>query len=161
MKTITVNEAFGNAPPRSAAVLCLRGPDGSSDMILVEWFTWLNVKRQPMISYSMSRGASLGLSLQEGDPLILAFPPRKVALRYASGIRTAGEGAEKQLPDGIHPSRTDGLEAEIPEESEVVLRCTLAGAYNYPFKKVRIFNCNLEEALGVELTDIQMDDIVL
>ncbi|MBQ1492753.1 MAG: hypothetical protein IIZ39_12415 [Blautia sp.] len=34
----------------------------------------------------------------------------------------------------------------IPKGTTVVLLCTLAGAYNYPFKKVRIFNCNLEQA---------------
>ena len=148
MKEISVSEAFGSAPPRSPAVLCLKGADGSSDMILTEWFTWLNIKRQPMISFSMPRNASLGLNLSEGDPLILAFPPTEDALQYKQGIRTAADGRVKELPRWIHPVRREGLEAEIPEESKIVLQCTLAGAYNYPFKKVRIFNCNLEKAMG-------------
>ncbi|MEI3427681.1 MAG: hypothetical protein V8Q82_00260 [Christensenellales bacterium] len=35
-----------------------------------------------------------------------------------------------------------GLPVILPAGTEIVLRCTLARAYNYPFKKVRIFNCN-------------------
>ena len=147
MKEISVTEAFGSAPPRSPAVLCLKGTDGSSDLILTEWFTWLNIRRQPMISFSMSRNAGMGLNLSTGDPLILAFPPTEDALQYKQGVRTAADGRVKELPRWIHPVREEGLEAEIPEESGIVLQCTLAGAYNYPFKKVRIFNCNLEKAM--------------
>ena len=148
MNTITTTEAFSNAPPRSRAVLCLEGPNGTTDMILTEWFTWLNFKRNPMISFSMSKNASLGMNLKENDPFVLAFPPAAEALKYAQGVRTAAEGQEKQLPDGVEPVAAGDLPMQIPKGSEIVLRCTLAGAYNYPFKKVRIFNCNLQEALG-------------
>ena len=148
MNPISVSEAFSNAPPRSPAVLCLKGPDGATDMILTDWFTWLNIKRNPMISFSMQRNASLGANLKEGDSFVLAFPTTSVALKYKQGVRTAAEGQEKKLPDGVEPIALDGLDVQIPKGSEVVLRCTLAGAYNYPFKKVRIFNCNLEKALG-------------
>ena len=148
MNPISVSEAFSNAPPRSPAVLCLKGPDGATDMILTDWFTWLNIRRNPMISFSMQRNASLGANLKEGDSFVLAFPTTSVALKYKQGVRTAAEGQEKKLPDGVEPVAVDGLPMLIPKNSEVVLRCTLAGAYNYPFKKVRIFNCNLEEALG-------------
>ncbi|MBR5111039.1 MAG: hypothetical protein IK099_12735 [Clostridia bacterium] len=148
MNTITVSEAFSNAPPRSPAVLCLKGPDGATDMILTDWFTWLNIKRNPMISFSMPKNASLGLNLKEGDAFALAFPLTDEALKYRQGVRTAAEGQERKLPDGVEPIAVEGLEVLVPKGSEVVLRCTLAGAYNYPFKKVRIFNCNLEEAAG-------------
>ena len=77
MNTITVSEAFGNAPPRSAAVLCLKVAGGGSDLQMTEWFTWLNIKRNPMISFSLSRGSEISKRLQEGDSLILAFPPLK------------------------------------------------------------------------------------
>ena len=40
LNTITVSEAFSNAPPRSPAVLCLKGSDGATDMILADWFTY-------------------------------------------------------------------------------------------------------------------------
>lgn len=148
MNPISVSEAFSNAPPRSPAVLCLKGPDGATDMILTDWFTWLNIRRNPMLSFSMQRNASLGANLKEGDSFVLAFPTTSVALKYKQGVRTAAEGQEKKLPDGVEPVAVDGLPMQIPKGSEVVLCCTLAGAYNYPFKKVRIFNCNLEEALG-------------
>ena len=148
MKEISVNEAFGAAPPRSAAVLCLNGPGGSSDIILTDWFTWLNLKRQPMISFSMPRNTSLGIKISEGDPLVLAFPPVKVALKYKQGIRTAAAGEQKELPGWVNTVSTPELSVQIPGESAVVLSCSLAGAYNYPFKKVRIFNCNLEKALA-------------
>lgn len=148
MNPISVSEAFSNAPPRSPAVLCLKGPDGATDMILTDWFTWLNIRRNPMLSFSMQRNASLGANLKEGDSFVLAFPTTSVALKYKQGVRTAAEGQEKKLPDGVEPVAVDGLPMLIPKNSEVVLRCILAGAYNYPFKKVRIFNCNLEEALG-------------
>ena len=141
MNTITVSEAFGNAPPRSAAVLCVKGTGSGSDLQMTEWFTWLNIKRNPMISFSLSKGSEISKRLQEGDSLILAFPPLKEAKAYKDAVHAgpaSDESAETAAVDGI----------SIPRGSEVVLRCTLAGAYNYPFKKVRIFNCNLEEALG-------------
>lgn len=148
MNPITVTEAFSNAPPRSPCVLCLKGPEGATDMILTDWFTWLNIKRNPMISFSMPRNASLGAGLKEGDAFVLAFPLTKEALKYKQGVRTAAAGQEKALPEGVEPVALEGVPVLVPKGSEVVLRCTLAGAYNYPFKKVRIFNCNLEEALG-------------
>ena len=147
MKTLTPAEAFSEAPPRSAAVLCVQGPEGCTDMILTDWFTWLNFKRQPMISFSMQRSASLGVQTREGETLYLAFPSREEALKYKAGFRTAAPGQEKTPPDGIRPRRAEGVSVQIPAGTEVTLRCVLANAYNYPFKKVRIFNCNLEEAL--------------
>ena len=141
MNTITVSEAFSNAPPRSAAVLCLKGAGGGSDLQMTEWFTWLNIKRNPMISFSLPRNAEIGKELQEGDSLILAFPPLKEAKEYRKVVHadpSEEEKSETAAINGIH----------VPRGSEVLLCCTLAGAYNYPFKKVRIFNCNLEEALG-------------
>ena len=141
MNTITVSEAFGNAPPRSAAVLCLKGAGGGSDLQMTEWFTWLNIKRNPMISFSLSRGSEISKRLQEGDSLILAFPPLKEAKAYKDAVHT-----DPAPDESVETASVGGI--SVPRGSEVVLRCTLAGAYNYPFKKVRIFNCNLEEALG-------------
>lgn len=148
MEALTVSQAFSIAPPRSTAVLCLKGPGGSTDLITAEWFTWLNIRRQPMISFSMMRTASLGLNLENDDELFLAFPPHQEAALYSAGIRTAQAGQEKKLPEGISLCALPGASVQVPSGSLVVLKCTLAGAYNYPFKKVRIFNCNLEEAQG-------------
>ena len=148
MNPISISQAFGSAPPRSPAVLCLQGPDGSTDMILVQWFTWLNIKRNPMISYAMESSASLGLNAEEKQPVYLAFPPLNEALPYKAGIRTAAEGKTKEYPSGISPVTAEGIPVMIPKDSQVVLKVTIAGSYKYPFRKVRIFNCNLEEALG-------------
>lgn len=148
MKTISIAQAFGAAPPRSAAVLCLRAPNGGTDMILADWFSWLNIKRQPMITYSMPRDASLGAELKDGEPLALAFPPLEEAKRYEKGVRTAPKGQEKALPEGVEPVTLSNVPVEVPAGSRVVLLCTLFSSYRYPFKKVRIFNCNLEKALG-------------
>ena len=138
MKSISVSEAFSYAPPRSACVLCLKGELGSTDMILTEWFTWLNIKRNPMISFSMPRGAAR--DLREGDDFVLAFPPTETALKYKSGINISSENTL--------PAVSGSVPFPVPGDTVVALHCTLAGAYNYPFKRVRIFNCNLEEAYG-------------
>ena len=140
MTPITVSDAFAYAPPRSACVLCMKGPQGGTDMILTEWFTWLNIKRNPMISFSLPRGIDFGKDLREDDSFVLAFPPTGTALKYKQGIRVS---AENTLP-----VVSSELPCPIPGDSAVALHCTLAGAYNYPFKKVRIFNCNLEGAFG-------------
>lgn len=140
MKAISVSEAFSNAPPRSAAVLCVKGEKGRTDMLLTDWFTWLNIKRNPMISFSLPRAATIGARLKEGDSFALAFPLLAEAKRYQQPVSA---DADEQEPETM---ALDGL--RVPKGSEVLLKCTLAGAYNYPFKKVRIFNCNLEEALG-------------
>jgi len=63
----------------------------------------------------------------------------------ASFLSAFGE----ELPVGTMSAELEGLNLPVPKGSEVLLQCTLAGAYNYPFKKVRIFNCNLEQALGL------------
>ena len=138
MKTITVSEAFAYAPPRSACVLCLKRARGSTDMILTEWFTWLNIKRNPMISFSLPRGVAK--DLREGDDFVLAFPPTETALKYKNGINISSENTL--------PAVSGSVPFPVPGDTAVALYCTLAGAYNYPFKKVRIFNCNLEEAYG-------------
>lgn len=144
MNSISVTDAFGGAPPRSPCVLCMKTAKGFT-LQLTEWFTWLNIKHNPMLSFSMPRGGEAG-ELREGDRFLLAFPPAEEALRYRAGAHSAfGE----ELPVGTMSFKTDGLSLPIPKGSEVVLDCTLSGAYNYPFKKVRIFNCNLEEALGI------------
>ena len=75
---------------------------------------------------------------------MLAFPPENLARGYKQGLRLSAEDLEKK-PGFL---KLDALPAAIPKGSAVALSCTLAGAYNYPFKKVRIFNCNLEDAQG-------------
>ena len=140
MTPISVSDAFAYAPPRSACVLCVKGPQGGTDMILTEWFTWLNIKRNPMISFSLPRGIEFGRDLCEDDSFVLAFPPAETALKYRQGIRVS---AESTLP-----AVASDVPFPVPGDSVVALYCTLAGAYNYPFKKVRIFNCNLEKPLG-------------
>ena len=146
MNTITVTEAFSNAPPRSAAVLCVRGDKGHTDLLLAEWFTWLNIKRNPMISFSLPRNDAIAQRLREGDSFVLAFPPLEVAKKYRNAVSADSENAEPC--SGPETVLEDGMGVLTPKGSEVLLRCTLAGMYNYPFKKVRIFNCNLEEAKG-------------
>lgn len=140
MKSITVSDAFACAPPRSACVLCMKGQQGSTDMILTEWFTWLNIRRNPMISFSLPRDAAFGKDLREGDSFVLAFPPPDTALKYRQGVHISAEN--------MLPAVSAEVPVPIPGDSVVALHCTLAGAYNYPFKRVRIFNCNLEEACG-------------
>ena len=163
MKTISVSEAFGNAPPRSAAVVCMQGTGGATDMMLADWFTWLNIKRNPMISFSLPRKADMAARLQEGDSFVLAFPRLTEARRYEHAVSAEANCSEEDCaevglsktdcsvqPSGNVPETTavKGLSVRVPRGSQVLLRGTIAGAYNYPFKKVRIFNCNLEEALG-------------
>ena len=75
-----------------------------------------------------------------------AVTPAEEVLRYRQPVR-AEQGTEP--PVGTVSAELDGLTIPVPKGSEVLLHCTLAGAYNYPFKKVRIFNCNLEEARGI------------
>ena len=148
MISITPSQAFGSAPPRRPSVLCLKGPDGSTDMIMTQWFSWLNMKHNPMISYAMETTVSLGLNVKDNDEVYLAFPPVKDALLYKAGVRTACEGKDKPLPKGIVPVTVPGVPVQVPQKTQVILRCTIAGSYKYPFKKVRIYNCNLEEALA-------------
>lgn len=147
MKTTAVSEAFSNAPPQSAAVLCVEGEKGRTDMVLADWFTWLNIKRNPMISFSLPRNAAMSARLRPGDSLVLAFPLPAEAKRYQQAVSVETNDAEQTSgqPETI---MVEGISVRVPGSSGVLLRCTLAGAYNYPFKKVRIFNCNLEEALG-------------
>ncbi len=153
MKEISVSEAFSNAPPRGAAVLCKRAGDGGTDMILCEWFTWLNMKRQPMLSFSLARSAGYGLDLQLGDTFVLAFPGNRIALPYEKGIHVPA-GGDAAAPDGgTAPVCVKHIAERLPALSGVILRCTLAGAYNYPFRKVRIFNADLDSALELEQKD--------
>ena len=107
MITITVSEAFGNAPPRSAAVLCVKGNDGRTNLMLADWFTWLNIKRNPMISFSLPRGAEIGKSLREGDAFVLAFPPLKEAKRYQAGVSAGAEETGENA--GREPVSLHGL----------------------------------------------------
>lgn len=144
MKTISVHQAFASAPPRRPAVLCVREA-GKSRLKATLWFTWLNIKHQPMLSFALERDA--GVSLRSGDELTLAFPPVGQTALYQEGLCISER--EEKLPQGV--IREGDL--LLPEGSQVVLRCSLANAYNYPFKNVRIYNCNLEEALGVQLEE--------
>lgn len=148
MHTISVSEAFSNAPPRSAAVLCVKGRRGGATLLLTDWFTWLNIKRNPMISFSLPRTSEIGKALQEGDSFVLAFPLLEEAKRYREMVSVDAEGAAQGPGPELETVLENGMTVRTPKGSEVLLCCTLAGAYNYPFKKVRIFNCNLEEAWG-------------
>lgn len=117
----------------------------------VEWFSWLNTVRQPMITYSMFRDAKMGLDLRDEDPLVLAFPPAKESSKYKDGIHVTDEpDGEQTLPNGIKVMKPDELKVFIPADSQIVLACSLSHAYNYPFKKVRIFNCDLDAAYDCE-----------
>ena len=144
MNPISVLDAFGSAPPRSPCVLCMKTPQGFT-LQLTEWFSWLNIKRNPMLSFSMPRGGDAA-GLREGDSFLLAFPPAEEARRFRVPAQAP---ADAEPPAGTIAAEAGGFRALIPKGSEILLRCTLSGAYNYPFKNVRIFNCNLEEALGL------------
>ena len=96
-----------------------------------------------------------GLNAKENDTVYLAFPPVKDALLYKGGIRTAYDGKDKAMPKGIRPVSIAGVPVLVPDGSEAILRCEIAGSYKNPFKKVRICNCNLEDAQG------KTDDIIL
>ena len=108
MNSITVSQAFSNAPPRSAAVLCAKGDGGSTDLLLTDWFTWLNMKRNPMISFSLLRSQEPGQRLREGDSFVLAFPPLAEAKRYREAVRVSADdaGPETRYCSGAHwPAR--------------------------------------------------------
>ena len=146
MQIITASRAFAGAPPRSAAVLCVKSGAGRTSLQMTEWFTWLNIRRNPMISFSLPRSNEIGKSLKEGDSFVLAIPRLEEAKRYLKTVCADGDAEEQ---DGAPKTvLEEGMDIRTPAGSEVLLCCTLAGAYNYPFKKVRIFNCNLEEARG-------------
>ena len=137
MKELTVNDAFGMVPPRSAAFLCLPGKDGGTDIIGVPWFTWLNTKHNPMLSFSLDSREEMGERLQNGESLYLAFPESK----------PAAEPQKTHLP----PEETAGeLPVRWPEGACAVFCCKLANKYKYPFKKVRIFNCDLDTAYSLK-----------
>lgn len=144
MKTISVHQAFASAPPRRPAVLCVREAE-QTRLKATLWFTWLNIKHQPMLSFALERDA--GLSLRTGDELTLAFPPVGQTALYQEGLCISQR--EENLPQGVM-READLL---LPEGSQVVLRCSLSNAYNYPFKNVRIYICDLEEALGAQLEE--------
>ena len=140
---MTASEAFQIAVPRSPAVLCLaRGAE--TELIAVEWFTWLNLTHQPMISFSMQRSARYGLDLKDGDALYLAFPPTKEVAQFKAGLSASSTAIQDGSSDA--PTVCPCGDILVPSGSEIVLKCTLSRAYNFPFKKVRIFNCNFEEA---------------
>ena len=46
---LSPSEAFQIAVPRRPAVLCLKRGE-ETQLIAVSWFTWLNMRNQPMIS---------------------------------------------------------------------------------------------------------------
>ena len=145
MKELTPSQAFNIAPPRRPAVLCVQGKDGMTGMMKTEWFSWLNMKNQPMLSFSIARDA--GFDLREDDKLYLTFPPVEEAQTYRKGAYAPMENGK--LPGGMQTRKVNALPVVIPAGAELVLCCTLAYAYNYPFGKVRIHNCNLDEALSL------------
>lgn len=154
MKTITEREAFCIALPTRPAVLCLAGQDGSTDMIMTDWFNWLNMKRQPMISYALKRDARVGVGLELERELFLAFPPVPTAKKYMDGVNSD----QTPLPEGIEVCTVSGIPVLVPEGTEVILRCTTFNAYNYPLRKIRIFNCNLEKAIALKPGDGRVRD---
>ena len=139
MIKITVSEAFSFVPPRRRAVLCIRRGDGGTDLVSTQWFTWLNITRQPMLSYSMERASLLGLDVKAGDEVFLAFPPEKDVLLYSSGVSKSSADTQKsEFP------------VALPVNCEVLFQCRIEHAYNYPFRKVRIFNCDLDASYASE-----------
>ena len=139
-RTISPKDAFSLAPPRSPAVLCYRTDRGDSRLVLTEWFSWLNFVRNPMISFSLERSSPAASTLKEDAELVLAILVPKKALKFK----------EEVVAGHTNLSLSEYVGSVIPADSEILLKCTLASAYNYPFKKVRIFNCNLIEAFRRE-----------
>lgn len=131
---LSPSEAFQIAVPRRPAVLCLKRGE-ETQLIAVNWFTWLNMRNQPMISYAMERSAVMGLDLQENDELYLAFPEPRAVEGFKAGLhaRPAPEGQEDETDSRV--TNQYGLPVILRAGTELVLRCTLARAYNYPFKK--------------------------
>lgn len=99
---LSPSEAFQIAVPRRPAVLCLKRGE-ETQLIAVSWFTWLNMRRQPMISYAMERSAALGLDLQENDELYLAFPEPRAVEGFKAGLhaRPAPEGQEDEADSRV------------------------------------------------------------
>ncbi len=152
MRSIAVKEAFAKAPPRRPAVLCKRGPGNSTVLIATQWFTWLNFKHNPMLSCALERRDDISLELTNGEMLVLAFPPIQDVEHYRKGVRVTNGNENAELPEGVALSRAPGIPVAIPRDSEVILCCALANSYRYPFKKVRICNCNLEEAMKEDVS---------
>ena len=102
MQSIPVSEAFGIAPPRRPAVLCLPGPDGSTDLIATQWFTWLNLKRNPMLSYALERSANLGLNVETDGVAFFGNGSNglHVGLQRVEG-RYVGDGDHQVVEAGI------------------------------------------------------------
>lgn len=142
---LSPSEAFELAVPRRPAVLCIKRGE-TTEMIATDWFTWLNMRNQPMLSYSMQRSAAMGLDLDSDDELYLAFPSVKEVEKYRNGLR-AIPGEQPAAGGTAQPVCAKGLPVMIPAGCDIVLKCTLHRAYNYPFKKVRIFNCNFEDGV--------------
>ena len=147
MRSISVSEAFANAPPRRPAVLCLPGKDGSTDLIATQWFSWLNIKHNPMLSFALELIPGFEKRPGIGDRLYLAFPPMGEVQYYKDGVHISAEGKSTEQKPDLALVTMPGIPVSIPENSEIILCCTLAGSYRDPFKKVRICNCDLEEAL--------------
>lgn len=99
---LSPSEAFQIAVPRRPAVLCLKRGE-ETQLIAVNWFTWLNMRNQPMISYAMERSAAMGLDLQENDELYLAFPEPRAVEGFKAGLhaRPAPEGQEDETDSRV------------------------------------------------------------
>ena len=146
MKTISAEEAFAACPPSSHPVLCRAISSDRTELILLPWFTWLNTKRQPMLSFSLERTSPVCSDLKRGDTFYLAFLPDEIALNYREGYRTAEKGVLKRLPESVELMQPEEMPLQVPAETRYLFRCGLSHAYNYPFSKTRIFNCDLSEA---------------
>lgn len=134
MKELSVKEAFSAVPPRSAGVLCVQAEDGGTDVIALKWFTWLNIRHNPMLSFALDSGAEPGKRLEHGDKLYLFFAEEKKTEDYAEPRRLPGPESPGEWP------------VRFPDGMRVAFSCTLENKYKYPFKKVRIFNCDLDAA---------------
>lgn len=139
MKKVSISYAFSAAPPRRPGVVCFP-TQGKTLWKATLWFTWLNMKHQPMLSFALERNS--GVNLRTEDVFLLAFPPVAETEKYKELVQP-----EEEQGNVLAMEETCAL---VPQNSEVILRCTVSHAYNYPFKNVRIFNCNLEEALCAE-----------
>ena len=132
MNEIPIMQAFSLAPPRSFPTLFLTRRDGRPDRIAVDWFNWLNMKRQPMLTFAVDKNIGKEIALNEDEKFALVFPSQDPA-------------APRETKQTV---RIPDFPEAGPDNAGAVLICTLSNAYNVPFGKARIFNCNLETAWG-------------
>jgi len=125
LEEVSIQESFSRSQPGSSAVLCIKRNSSETEMVAVDWFSWLNMRHQPMLSCAVKKDALSGVKLSADDELILAVVP-------GAGPETDRNGAQ-----------LDDLSMRVPRNATLIFQCTVFGQYNYPFKKVRIINLNL------------------